>query len=118
MKRGQLKRSDKPMKRSQIKPMSSRRHAENRERRRVMADVFGPRETWACSVAGTMLAAGLMGPCYGPINGHEILTRGRGGSITDPSNILLLCDRHNEWCSSHSDDAHRLGLLKHNWEGE
>lgn len=116
MKRTPMKRSDKPMKRSSIRPVSSKRHAENRERRKVMAEMFGPRESWKCSVSGTMLVVGLMGPCYGPVNGHEILTRGRGGSITDPSNIILLCDRHNEWASSHPDDAHRLGLVKHSWE--
>ncbi len=111
-----MKRSDKPMKRSAVKPMSSKRHAENRERRKVMAEAFGPRETWQCYVSQSSFAGGLMGPCYGPLNGHEIVKRSQGGSITDPSNILILCDRHNEWVENFPVDAHRLGLMKHNWE--
>ena len=115
MKRTPLKRGTSQMKRTELNPTSTKRTAENRERSRVMVDLFGSQEDWRCSVEGS-LDHGIMGPCYGPIHGHEILTRGRGGSITDPANIVLLCDRHNEWASSHPEDAHRLGLVRHSWE--
>ena len=43
--------------------------------------------------------------CYGPLNGHEVITRADGGSITDPDNIVLLCDFHNGWCDLNHDEA-------------
>lgn len=117
MKRAPLKRGDKPMARSAINPVSAKRITKNRERRAMMEETFGPRDRWTCSIAGTFLERGIMGPCYGPINGHEIVKRSQGGSITDPSNILLLCSRHNDWVEAFPTEAHRLGLMKHNWEG-
>ncbi len=82
-----------------------------------MESAFGDRRDWRCQIIDAHpTVRTLLGPCYGSVNGHEVLPRGRGGSITDPSNIVLLCDRHNEWCSANPVEAHRLGLLKHAWE--
>ena len=56
------------------------------------------------------------GPCAGRLDAHEPLTRARGGSTTDPDNILWICRRHHGWLHRNPDEAHGLGLLVHSWE--
>lgn len=102
------------MKRTELNPVSTKRTTENRERRTALETAFGPRDAWACFAS--VHRYDVMGPCFGPINGHEIVKRSQGGSITDPENVILLCDRHNEWVENFPLDAHRLGLMKHSWE--
>lgn len=43
---------------------------------------------------------------------HEVLTRARGGSPTDPGNILCLCRRCHEWVTTHETEARALGLVR------
>ena len=82
-----------------------------------MTLLFGPRSSWRCRITfAHPTVQALLGPCYGPVNGHEIVKRSQGGSITDLSNIILLCARHNDWVEDSPTEAHRLGLMKHNWE--
>jgi hypothetical protein len=52
------------------------------------------------------------GPCYGVVNAHEIVKRSQGGSITDPSNAVPLCDFHNGCVEDHPVTAHYLGLVR------
>jgi len=48
---------------------------------------------------------------------HEPLTRARGGSITDPSNVVAICWFHNEQISAEEPPwAYDLGLLRHSWD--
>lgn len=54
--------------------------------------------------------------CAGPLDPHEPLTRGRGGSITDRANVIWVCRKHHGWLHRNPDEAHRLGLLVHSWE--
>lgn len=70
--------------------------------------------------AGSRCEAGplIQSPCWGPLDVHEVKPRGRGGSITDPDNCLLVCRRHHDWIGEHPQSALELGLLKHSWEGE
>lgn len=82
----------------------------------MLEENFGPRDTWQCWVKHRPALMVMMGGCYGAVNGHEILKRSQGGSITDPRNILLLCSRHNSWVEDYPEDAHRLGLMIHEWE--
>jgi hypothetical protein len=42
---------------------------------------------------------------------HEILPRGRGGSIKEPTNLLRVCRLCHEWIHEHPADAGVLGLL-------
>ena len=100
------------MKRTKIRAVSSKRLKENVERKRRMIEHFGPQDEWKCQ-----LAPNIDTPCFGPIAGHEILKRSRGGSITDMDNIMLACSMHNSWVEDNPDEAHRLGLAKHSWEG-
>jgi hypothetical protein len=54
--------------------------------------------------------------CFGGVNGHELLKRSRGGSITDMENVTLLCDFHNSFVEMHPSVSHEMGLAKHSWE--
>ena len=51
-------------------------------------------------------------PCFGPVNGHELVKRSAGGSIVDPGNVVLLCNAHNTAVEDHPKEARRLGLVK------
>ena len=44
---------------------------------------------------------------------HEILPRGRGGSITDEENTIPTCRQHNGEIADSPEWAYRLGVLKH-----
>lgn len=49
--------------------------------------------------------------CYGPLDGHERLPRGRGGSPYELENIITLCRTHHEWVHSYPIKAKTLNLL-------
>lgn len=49
--------------------------------------------------------------CAGGLDGHEPLTRARGGNPLDPDQILTVCRAHHEWIHAHPSDATTLGLL-------
>lgn len=48
---------------------------------------------------------------------HEILTRARGGSITDPDNCLWSCRVCHDWTHAHPAEAASLGFLKSQFSG-
>ena len=47
---------------------------------------------------------------------HEIKSRARGGSITDPNNLAALCHDCHAWVTVHPAEAHTEGWLRHSWE--
>lgn len=99
------------MKRSPLRPVSKKRAKANVERRKVLIEKYGLPDTWSCE-----LQAIIGTTCAGAIHGHELLKRSRGGSITDPDNIMLACDFHNGWVEDFPSLASELGLSKHSWE--
>ena len=104
------------MKRTRIKPVSDKRRAVNVERRRMLEQTFGKRESWRCSLRDTPSALAAFGACFGEVNGHEVLKRSQGGSIVDPENIVLLCNHHNSQVEMFPVEAHKFGLMRHVWE--
>lgn len=70
------------MKRSKLNPVSKKRMTLNRERRQFVSEVLKFR---------LMCEARIRGCTMTPTDVHEILTRGRGGSIIEPDNVLALC---------------------------
>lgn len=89
-----------------LRPVSKKRQAENRERRTVVHATFGDAPT--CAVPGCGRLADDV---------HEPLTRARGGSITDPSNMAPLCRPcHTEITDQQPAWAYALGLLAHSWD--
>lgn len=66
------------MKRTPIRHQSAKRRRENVARKRMAADTYGPNP--ACARCG-----------HPADDLHELLSRARGGSITDPANCVPLC---------------------------
>ena len=115
-----LKQGDKPLRRtalrskpqrpkprSKLKPVSEKRSRENAKRREVKKQMVAERG----------------GRCQWPdgcprdaVDAHEVKKRSRGGSITDPENILLLCREHHDFTEAEPEQAAAMGLLKHSWE--
>lgn len=90
-----------------MRAVSAKRRSENAQRRLVM-NFVRDRDGHQCVGAKTNRVTGetyLPERCHGPLNGHEIITRADGGSITDAGNIVLLCDFHNGWCDLNHDEA-------------
>lgn len=90
-----LARGQKP-----IKPVSKKRAALNRERRKVLAEMRA--ESPVCAMPG----------CDKPgVDGHELLRRSAAGSITDKENIRLLCRADHEYVTAHPKWA-----LENGWQ--
>jgi hypothetical protein len=47
---------------------------------------------------------------------HEPLTRARGGSITDPGNVVMVCWPCNQALTLEPDWGYEQGLLIHSWD--
>jgi 5-methylcytosine-specific restriction endonuclease McrA len=47
---------------------------------------------------------------------HEIKSRARGGSITDPDNCVALCRTCHTFITQNPAIAHEEGWSKHSWE--
>ena len=93
------------MKRTQIRPVSARRRRANVERRRVVAELMLTR--------GPLCQAQIAAVCINiAVDAHEVLTRARGGSITDPANILLVCRTCHRWIGDNPDAATERGLIR------
>ena len=99
---------------NRIRPVSKKRAAENRRRKQV---------TDAMKREGPVLCQfpcrdwGVEGPIDSVCNRraddcHEIVSRARGGSITDPANLLPLCREHHRWVTEHPIEAEKLGLSR------
>jgi hypothetical protein len=89
-----------------LRPVSAKRRAENRVRRQVVQAVFG--DAPRCQRPGcTRLADDV----------HEPLTRARGGSITDPVNMVPLCRACHMQVQLGPAWAYDLGLMLHSWDG-
>lgn len=89
-----------------IRRVSAKRQAENRQRRKVMDAAFG--DAPQCVRPGCNRYADDV---------HEPLTRGRGGSITDPNNMAPLCRTHHDEVQKGPGWAYDLGLMVHSWDG-
>lgn len=88
------------MRATRLRSFSKKRAAEQRERVEMLKRAHGPvRCHWP---GGCVREA---------VDGHEILTRGRGGSTTDPDNVLPLCRVHHDWIGAHPAEALAMGLL-------
>lgn len=99
MKRSPLKRKS-PMKR-----MSKKRRAENEIRVDVLLEILNERGN-ACEAKASDQCKQVA------TDGHELLTRARGGSIIDKENIILVCRRCHGWIHENPASATELGLLR------
>lgn len=105
MKRSALKRHTYLQHGKPLKQTSDHRRREDRER-------------------APILKALREGPCQARLDGclgratdgHEILSRARGGSITDPRNVIGVCRPCHSWITTHPKQATELGFLRHSWD--
>lgn len=91
---------------------SPKRARELRERKKMLQAKYGA-ERPTCEVPGCLRWAD---------DAHEPLTRARGGSITDPGNVVALCREHHDQITFAPETtlewAYSLGLLRHSWQKE
>jgi hypothetical protein len=90
-----------------LAPRSAKKAVEDRERGKVIRALFPAGEFHQCAVPGCTSEA---------TDPHEPLTRARGGSTTDPDNIVGLCRRHHDDIHLEPPWAYALGLLRHSWD--
>lgn len=94
-----MKRTACAMRQAPLKAVSAKRVVENRERAKMLA----PRraeQTW-CAKCGRTTTE---------LDGHELLSRGRRGSITDASNVVLICRFPcHDWITTHPTEAEAQG---------
>lgn len=55
--------------------------------------------------------------CWGRLDPHHVLPRGRGGGDT-ADNLIVVCRAHHDWIHGHPRDAIRLGLLAAGYPNE
>lgn len=105
------------MKRTGLRKVSDKRAAENRAR--VTALAFVRRRSGGRCEAGPMIAAVdpvAASECRGRgVEGHEKLKRSRGGSITDPRNIVWTCRPCHDFTEREPAKATEAGLLVASW---
>lgn len=91
-----------------IKKQSAGRREIAQDRRKMLSEFY----TNVC--AGAQLVPDVK--CRGSLDPHEPLTRARGGSITDPSNLMWLCRAHHDFAHAFPDAAYEVGMLRHSWD--
>lgn len=93
-----------------INPVSKKRAAENRQRAKVKKQIM---DTVTACQAGPLIAqADRRHRCWRePHDIHEPLTRARGGSITDPENMIVVCRSCHDWIHNNPSAAQTIGLL-------
>lgn len=84
-----------------MRRVSKKRARVNRVRRKNLIAAFGPDPM--CKFPGCFRWAD---------DAHEVLSRARGGSVTDPANVAPLCRGHHDWVTTHPSEAEFLGLSR------
>lgn len=98
------------MKRTELRRVSRRRRKADRERAKLRAVLLEERGAWC--------QARLL-HCDGPWTDlHEIKLRSRGGSITDPANILCVCRSCHTFITDHPKWALKRGFVRNSWDGD
>lgn len=91
---------------SRLRARSQARQAIAGERRRLVEELIS--EHPVCE-------ARLVCDGHPSVDVHEILSRGRGGSILDRRNCLCLCRPCHSWITEHPEIAQRTGFAMPSW---
>lgn len=103
MKRTPIKRK------TRIRRRSDKKQRKDEVRREVLEQLVAER--------GDLCQARVLSVCQTfASDGHEILSRGRGGDPADPDNVLLVCRKCHDWIHAHPREALAKGLLKNSWD--
>ena len=92
------------MRRTRINPVSKKRQKQNKERDFIRKVLFRERGAYCEAIIPAVCS-------YVATDLHEILTRARGGSITDPENILLLCRECHRFITEEPEWAKENGFV-------
>ena len=99
------------MNRSPLRRVSKKRQAENVRRRAILHATFGTHPR--CQLCEPLAEHGIVTGCDGwADDAHEILTRGRGGSITDVENIVPIGRDCHRWVHGNPSEATEFGFLR------
>lgn len=101
-----------------LKPMSAKRQQENKFRKEAVAKVK-KRSNGRCEGAPLIARVDPVAAsnCRGiGVDPHEKLKRSRGGSITDPGNIMWLCRPCHDWTEDEVALATEVGMLTPSWD--
>lgn len=86
------------------------------ERKKIQAGILAKGCQTCPTIRGHMQGK-LPWFCNGTaVDMHEIKTRARGGSTTDPNNILATCRRGHIWVTNHPKESVELGLMANSWD--
>lgn len=111
--------------RTEIRKVSAKRQAENRERRAMVAAMFPERPLCVVYMLSQdnpgVIPDGVLSQCGRWADDvHEPLTRARGGSIVDPENAVPPCRPCHDVLTFRPESelrwAYELGLLRHSWD--
>jgi hypothetical protein len=107
-----MRRRSKP-----INPVSKKRMAIMEVRGPLREKILAERP-W-CQRCTTLIMNAYRDTRAGPVQRsgdvHELLTRGRGGSITDEANCVALCRGCHDWIHLHPAQAEVDGWLISRW---
>jgi hypothetical protein len=117
MKRGGPLRRNTPLKATQglkrggrLNPVSKKRQKLLAKRRQVIDEILKTRTM--CEASTRIWNVDRAHRCFRiPWDVHEPLTRARGGSITDPANMMVVCRPCHDWIHTHPQLATQVGLL-------
>ena len=87
-----------------MRTVSKKRARENRERRKLLGPLLEH---------GALCEVRLHGCTSRAVDGHEIKTRGRGGSIVDLNNIALVCRSCHDHLTANS--GQEGWAIRHGW---
>jgi PAS domain-containing protein len=97
------------VRRTPIRRQSAGRRRQQAERRRLLEQLVEERGPWC--------QAQLIG-CEGQaVDGHEVLPRSAGGSITDADGIVLLCRLCHRHITENPAWARKAGWTRSRYEG-
>jgi hypothetical protein len=92
-----------------VRAQSAKRRAQQKIRRKVLEAIVAERGVW-CEPQ-------LIG-CEGvAVDGHEVLPRSAGGSITDPANIVISCRACHRHITENPAWARKAGWVRSRYEG-
>lgn len=100
-----------------LRKVSDKRAAENKARASAMA-VVARRSGGRCEAAAMIVTVDPVAASrckVKAVDGHEKLKRSRGGSITDPRNIVHCCRSCHTWTEAEVALATECGLLVPSW---
>jgi hypothetical protein len=105
---------------SGLRPVSTKRQRENRERRAMVAELFPQRPLCVVyelfQVSPDIIPPEVIGACGRWADDvHEPLTRARAGGISDKSNAVAPCRRCHEALGLEPAWGYQLDLIRHSW---